>query len=79
MSNASLNISVVEKRMLMLSEAASYTGLPTKHFKSVCPVQPFELQPGKVLWDKRDLDKWIDGMKIGTEASTQEAILGKLS
>jgi len=78
MSSASLNISVVEKRMLKQSEAASYTGLAVKHFKTTCPVQPLEPRPGTILWDKRDLDTWIDGMKTGAEMATQDAILSKL-
>ena len=78
MANANLNISVIEKRMLKQSEAAEYTGLPVKHFKVTCPVQPVEMRPGTILWDKRDLDKWIDAMKNGAEAATQKAILGKL-
>ncbi|MFZ5964730.1 hypothetical protein ACOXXX_17440 [Thalassococcus sp. BH17M4-6] len=78
MAAANLNISVVDKRMLNQGEAANYTGLPVKHFKASCPVQPVEMRPGTVLWDKRDLDKWIDAMKEGSEMATQDAILGKL-
>lgn len=78
MSSANLNISVVEKRMLKQSEAASYTGLAVKHFKATCPVQPIELRPGTVLYDKRDLDVWIDSMKTGAELASQDAILGRL-
>ena len=78
MTNANLNISVIEKRMLKQSEAAMYTGLAVKHFKATCPVQPVKVRPGTVLWDKRDLDKWIDAMKEGAEMATQDAILGKL-
>lgn len=78
MGNASLNISVVEKRMFSASEAADYTGIPKKHFKATCPVQPIEMRPGTVLWDKRDLDVWIDGMKSGAELATHDAILDKL-
>jgi hypothetical protein len=78
MSSASLNISVVEKRMLKQSEAASYTGLAVKHFKATCPVRPIELRPGTALYDKRDLDTWIDGIKTGTEMVSQDAILGML-
>ena len=78
MASANLNISVIEKRMLKQSEAADYTGLPIKHFKAICPVQPVEMRPGNVLWDRRDLDKWIDAMKEGAEMATQDAILGKL-
>jgi hypothetical protein len=78
MSSASLNISVVEKRMLKQAEAASYTGLAVKHFKATCPVQTIELRPGAALYDKRDLDTWIDAVKTGTEVASQDAILGKL-
>ncbi len=78
MASASLNITVTEKRMLNQSEAAGYTGLPVKHFKATCPVQPVEMRPGSILWDKRDLDQWIDAMKEGAEMATQDAILGKL-
>lgn len=78
MAAANLNISVIEKRMLKQAEAADYTGLSSKHFKATCPVRPVEMRPGTVLWDKRDLDKWIDVMKEGAEMATHDAILGKL-
>lgn len=78
MGSANLNISVIEKRMLTQSEAADYTGLPAKHFKAACPVQPIEMRPGTILWDKRDLDQWIDTMKEGAEMATQDAILCRL-
>lgn len=78
MSSASLNISVVDKRMFSAAEAADYTGISRKHFKNTCPVQPIELRPGAKLYDKRDLDVWIDGIKTGTELVTKDAILGKL-
>lgn len=40
MATTNLNISVIEKRMLRETEAASYAGLPVRHFKAACPVQP---------------------------------------
>lgn len=78
MTSANLNISVIDKRMLKDSEAASYAGLTVKRFKATCPVQPIELSPGTVLYDKRDLDAWIDGIKTGTEMASQEDILERL-
>lgn len=78
MSSASLNISVVEKRMLKQSEAASYTGLAVKHFKTFCPVQPIELRPGTLVYDKHDLDNWIDALKTGNELASQDAIVSRL-
>ncbi|MBL1436828.1 MAG: hypothetical protein COB08_011625 [Rhodobacteraceae bacterium] len=78
MANASLNIVVVDKRMLKQSEAATYTGLISKTFKAICPVRPIEMRPGVLSWDKRDLDKWIDSKKQGFETSSRDDILGKL-
>ena len=78
MVNANLNISVIEKRLLNRTEAAAYTGLPIKYFKTTCPVQPLEIRAGTKSWDKRDLDRWIGAMKEGAEIATQDAILGEL-
>lgn len=75
---ANLNISVVEKRMLRPAEAADYAGLAAKHFKAVCPVQPVELRQGVLLYDKRDLDQWIDNVKLGNETTSRDDILGRL-
>ena len=36
MATTNLNISVIEKRMFKETEAASYAGLPVKHFKIAC-------------------------------------------
>lgn len=78
MANANLNISVIDRRMLKQSEAAAYTGLTAKHFKNTCPVQPVQMRPGTSLWDKRDLDRWLDDLKQGQEFTTQDGILGRL-
>lgn len=78
MASAMLNLSIIEKRMLRAAEAAAYSGLPVKHFEQVCTVQPVELRPGTRLYDRRDLDQWIDGIKDGTAAVTRDDILGKL-
>lgn len=78
MASANLNVRVVDVRMLKQSEAAEYVGLSVKLFKAVCPVQPVEIRPGTILWDKHDLDRWIDTMKEGAEMATQDAILDKL-
>jgi len=79
MSRASLNISVVEKRMKSVSEAAQYCGLAVKHFKAICPVQPIVLRQNNLLYDKVDLDGWIDAVKSDTEMQTQQSILAKLA
>lgn len=79
MGSATLNLSVVEKRMVNVSEAASYSGLAAKHFKALCPVAPVAIRPGATLYDKRDLDRWIDGLKDGSAAATTDDILGRLA
>lgn len=78
MAGATLNLSVVEKRMLTATEAASYMGLAAKHFKDACPVRPVEIRKGDRRWDKRDLDHWIDGLKEGVEMTARDDILGRL-
>ena len=78
MATTNLNISVIDKRMLRQSEAAIYTGLPVKHFKATCPVRPVELKQGTLLYDRRDIDQWIDQVKSGDEADTREKIIGRL-
>lgn len=78
MAGATLNLSVIDKRMLSASEAASYCGLPSKYFKTACPVQPVQLAQKYQLYDKRDLDQWIETEKEGFAQTSQEAILGRL-
>ncbi|WP_343503559.1 MULTISPECIES: hypothetical protein [Roseobacteraceae] len=78
MAMTNLNISVIDKRMLKQSEAASYSGLPLKHFKSSCPVRPVELRRGTLLWDRRDLDHWIDAVKSEADTFTETSILDRL-
>ncbi|MDP3340786.1 hypothetical protein [Frigidibacter sp.] len=78
MATTNLNISVIDKRMLKQAEAASYTGLPVKHFKAACPVRPVQLAQGSLLWDRRDIDQWIDTVKSGEVMETRDDILGRL-
>ncbi|CUI99261.1 hypothetical protein [Cognatishimia activa] len=78
MATTNLNISVIDKRMMKQSEAASYSGLPVKHFKAACPVRPVELKEGTLLWDRKDIDLWIDDVKSGAMTETRDDILGRL-
>ena len=77
MATASLNISVTEKRMMSEAEASSYCGLPVKHFKTACPVNLVNLG-GRKVYDKRDLDQWIDAEKAGGTDTSRAAILARL-
>lgn len=78
MATTNLNISVIDKRMMKQSEAASYSGLPVKHFKAACPVRPVELKEGTLLWDRKDIDLWIDDVKSGPMTETRDDILSRL-
>jgi hypothetical protein len=65
--------------MLSATEAVAYCGLTSKHFKSLCPVQPISMGGRVTVWDKRDLDQWIDTEKDGYADASHDAILGKLA
>lgn len=50
------------KRMLDLSEASVYCHIPKSKFTAICPVTPTRLHETLgVVWDVRQLDKWLDG------------------
>lgn len=61
-----LNISIVQKRMLNKTEAAIHCGRPIKRFLSECPVAPIGFPNGDIRYDVKDLDQWLDGLKIAT-------------
>lgn len=66
------------RRMLAPAEAALYVGLPLKSFKALCPTAPVDLGGGKLWYDQRDLDGWIDTVKTNEASQTREQILGRL-
>ncbi len=77
MTNAMLNIRVIQPRMLSLKLAADYLGIPQKRFPVTCPVTPVAM-PGDVkLYDVRDLDKWLDELKSGL-GDDDDDIINKL-
>jgi hypothetical protein len=77
MSSATLNIKVSPRRMLTVREAAAYCGLTPKRFPLECSVSPVEMPGGAKLYDMRDLDQWIDGLKDGAP-NDDDAILSRL-
>lgn len=77
MASATLNIKVSPRRMLSIREAGEYVGIPPKRFHGSCSVRPVVMPDGSQLYDMRDLDAWVDGLKSGTPDSDDE-ILGKL-
>ena len=65
MAIATLNLNVLQKRMLTRSEAADHCGRSAKRFEIECPVPSIRFANGDVRWDVRDLDAWIDSLKAG--------------
>jgi hypothetical protein len=78
MGRATLNITVVPKRMLTRAEAADYCGRPAKRFQMECTVQPVRFPNGDLRWDLRDLDVWLDGLKEGHPEVDMESLLARL-
>lgn len=77
MAVATLNLQVSPRRMLTERDAADYCGLPVKHFRSDCAVAPVTMPRGKLLYDIRDLDSWIDSLKGGAP-DDDDSIINRL-
>ena len=78
MAIATLNLNVLQKRMLTKSEAAEHCGRSAKRFEIECPVQSICFANGDRRWDIRDLDAWIDSLKTGFCESDADRIVDKL-
>ena len=68
------DIQAGRKRLLNLKETALYVGLAEKTlYNAAAPKskKPFPVKPkrigGKLLWDVRDLDRFIDGLGASDE------------
>ena len=60
-----LHFNRVQKRVVDHKQAAVHVGLKTaKKFDAICPVQPISLGGGVTGYYLRDLDAWIDGLKL---------------
>ena len=77
MATTTLNLSVVNKRMLSKGEAAHYCGLGVKRFDAECPVRPVRIV-GRDLWDIHELDIWLDSLKEINEEDSGESIVARL-
>jgi hypothetical protein len=73
---ATLNLTVVSKRMLTRREAAEHCGRPVRNFGVECPVSPVRFANGDLRWDVRDLDAWLDTLKHRIDDA--EAIVDRL-
>lgn len=76
MDSATLNLRISPRRMLPVKEAAVYCGIAVKRFSQECRVPPVAMPGGSKLYDIRDLDTWLDGLKSGHDADDE--ILGRL-
>lgn len=51
-------------RLMAQATAAAYCGISLSHFLGACPVAPVKIGE-KPLWDRQDLDRWIDALHDG--------------
>jgi hypothetical protein len=76
---ATINLRIQPFRLLTKTDAAHYCRRPLKKFDVECPVRPIEMANGDHLWDVRDLDIWIDGLKAGTkDEATADSLIALL-
>jgi len=67
----------IQPRLLTKAEAARYCRLGLARFTARCPVQAIEIDDNKRVYDRQELDGWIDSLKKGN-ADTEDEILSKL-
>lgn len=77
MSYATVKVEFPLRRMLKPSEAAEYCGLSLAKFK-VCGISPVQMPNGTILYDLRDLDAWLDGLKAEAPVADDDMILARL-
>jgi hypothetical protein len=63
MSSATLQVTIVPKRMLTKYESAHHCGRSLKRFDIECPVIPVRFANGDLRYDVQDLDRWLDTFK----------------
>jgi hypothetical protein len=76
MPTATLNLTVVQKRMLTKREAAEHCGRSVRNFERECSATPVKFANGDLRWDVRDLDAWLDSLKAAIDDA--DAILKRL-
>ena len=76
MSGAIVQLNVISKRMLTLREAAQHCGRSVQRFQIECPAAPIIFPNGDQRFDVKDLDKWLDSLKVG--ADDADAIIFRL-
>jgi hypothetical protein len=71
MSSATINLTVISKRMLSRREAAEHCGRSLRRFEVECPFSPVRFPNGDMRYDVRDLDSWLDKLKNNSEDSDE--------
>jgi hypothetical protein len=78
MPSAVVQLNIIPKRMLTMSEGAHHCGRSAKRFKAECPVAPHRFPNGDLRYDVQDLDRWLDSLKAGRPGD-DDAIVARLS
>ena len=78
MSSAMLQINWQPKRMLTKSESAHHCGRSVTRFQIECPVRPHQFPNGDLRYDVRELDAWLDSLRVGTNDQDVDAIVARL-
>ena len=76
MSTATLNVIVIQKRMLRTHEAAAHCGRSVRQFEAECPVSATVFANGDKRFDVKQIDDWLDSLQSETHDAAQ--ILAKL-
>ena len=76
MTNATLWIRPLQRRMFSKREAAEYLGIPLNRFEGL-GIAPVEVVRGVLTYDVQDLDARIELIKIGS-GDADDDVLGKL-
>lgn len=78
MASATLQITVIPKRMLNKSEGAHHCGRSVKRFEIECPMLPIRFPNGDVRYDIQDLDAWLNTLKSGGGEQDNDALIERL-
>jgi hypothetical protein len=76
MSATVISLKVEPYRILSKREAANYCKISVRDFPIRCPVRPLNMGRGEMLYDVRDLDRWIDSFKGAQDGA--DDIIGRL-
>lgn len=76
MAGTMINLRIAPRRMISQRDAAAYCGLPLKSFPGYCNVAPVQMPNQKLLYDMKELDKYLDDLSESDVSSEDEMIAG---